>query len=139
MPKPRVKKYKPPKKGGEESSSDEDEFDTLRIYVYHGPSRLPDPDYIAEFDVVITSYNTLALEYRRQGGCEDTPVETAANSDEEFGDTSLNSRAVKPEVEAEIKASEVNNALARKKKGKMLEKSPLQSLDWFRVVLDEAQ
>lgn len=140
LPKPTVKKWKPPKKDGEDDSDMEDEFDKLRIYIYHGPSRIPDPSFIAEFDIVITSYNTLALEFRRQGGGgDDTPTETATNSDEDFGDTSLNPRAVKPEVEAEIKAAEVSSALLKRKKGKMVEKSPLQSLDWFRVVLDEAQ
>lgn len=151
MLKPAEKKWKVPKRTNASSSDeDEDDFDTLRIYIYHGPSRCSDPEIIADFDIVITSYNTLANEYSKSNAsCEDTPVDTAQNSDgdgdEEMGDTSLNSRAVKPEVEAEIKAIEVAEALRKKKKGpkglsvKAPEKSPLQSIQWFRVALDEAQ
>jgi SNF2 family DNA or RNA helicase len=146
MLKPAEKKWKVPKRSSGSSSDDDDEFDALKIYIYHGPSRCSDPVIIADFDIVITSYNTLANEYSKaNASCEDTPVETANNSDEEFGDTSLNPRAVKPEVEAEIKANEVAEALRKKKKGpkggalKIPEKSPLQSIQWFRVALDEAQ
>lgn len=153
-PKTVEKKWKPPKKDGEDSDSNDDDFETLKVYVYHGPSRRPDPDFIGDFDIVITSYNTLALEYARQGAVsgEDTPATpgetTTANSGDEVdvnGDASLNSRAVKPEVEAEIKAQEVADALRKsRKKSKTMkvgrsETSPLQAIDWFRVVLDEAQ
>ena len=146
-PKEVTKRWKPPKKDGESSEDDED-YDTLKVYIYHGSSRRSDPDFIGDFDVVVTSYNTLALEYRRQGSGDATPaspVETAANSDDDTpkGDTSFSGIATKPEVEAEIKAAEVADALLRKKrKGKgakiPFETSPLQAIDWFRVVLDEA-
>lgn len=147
--KPPEKVWTAPKRNGE--SSDEegyDEFGALKIYVYHGPSRTPDPAVIADFDIVITSYNTLANEYSKSGGasCEDTPADTANNSDEEL-DVGFNAGATptKPDVEAEIKANEVLEALRKKKKGpkgvvaKAVERSPLQSIKWFRVVLDEAQ
>jgi SNF2 family DNA or RNA helicase len=148
MLRPPEKTWKVPKRKNKDStSSDEDEFDALKIYIYHGPSRCPDPNVIADFDIVITSYNTLANEYSKSGGasCEDTPADTACNSDDEFGDSSLNPAGIKPEVEAEIKANEVADALRKKKKGakgsavKPVERSPLQSIQWFRVVLDEAQ
>ena len=156
-PKNIEKKWKPPKNGDDDDSDDEDIFDTLRVYIYHGPSRRSDPEFIATFDVVITSYNTLALEFTKQNstGADETlttPGETAANSGDEWsvepfsGGTSITSAAVKPEVEAEIKAVEVADVLRQpKKKGKALKKvgpeqtSPLQAIDWFRVVLDEAQ
>ncbi|ORX34003.1 SNF2 family N-terminal domain-domain-containing protein [Kockovaella imperatae] len=147
-PKEVTKKWKPPKRDGESSDEDED-FDTLKVYIYHGASRRADPDFIGDFDIVVTSYNTLALEYTRQRSGDATPAspsDTAPNSDDDLpkGDTSLNGRPTKPEVEAEIKAAEVADALLRKKrKGKgtakaTFETSPLQAIDWFRVVLDEA-
>ncbi len=147
------KKWQPPKTDRDDDSDEEDIFDTLRVYIYHGASRRSCPIFLSSFDIVITSYNTLALEFTKQcsTGGDDTPgTETGANSDDEgmfdvAGDTAINSRAVKPEIEAEIKAAEVADALRKsKKKGKTKRAgpewtSPLQAVDWFRVVLDEAQ
>ncbi len=38
----------------------------LRVYVYHGNARRPDPAFLADFDAVITTYSTLATEYSKQ-------------------------------------------------------------------------
>jgi len=38
----------------------------LRVYVYHGTSRRPDPNFLADFDAVITTYSTLASEFSKQ-------------------------------------------------------------------------
>ena len=38
----------------------------LRVYVYHGNSRKPDPTFLADFDAVITTYSTLAVEFSKQ-------------------------------------------------------------------------
>ncbi|KAG0230048.1 hypothetical protein BGW41_002636 [Actinomortierella wolfii] len=66
------------------------------VYVYHGGTRVSDPRYLAQFDVVITTYNLLGSEYSRE--CK--------------GRDSENGPSKHP--------------------------SALQSVDWFRVVLDEA-
>lgn len=139
------------KRNGQDSSDEEDaDFDLLRVYIYHGPSKISDPAFLADFDIVVTSYNTLALEYSRMSVApsdDPTPADTAENSDDEsvpvLGDTSLNSRATRPEVEAEIKAVEVAEKLQKKKgrgvAAKKSEMSVLQAVNWFRIVLDEAQ
>ena len=152
-PRDTAKKWKKPtKKDTEGSDEDDEDFDTLRVYIYHGPARRPDPEFIGDFDVVITSYNIVATEYGKQDSVNDestTADTTAGNSDEETApDNAANTNpgANKPEVEAEIHAIEMRDAMLKKKitksrgSSKSAEQlSPLQAIDWFRVVLDEAQ
>jgi SWI/SNF-related matrix-associated actin-dependent regulator of chromatin subfamily A3 len=149
-PKVIEKKWKPPKKAGESSDDDDDDdFDLLKVYIYHGAARRADPAYLAEFDIVVTTFSTLANEYSKQGGDDDGPgpgEETAQNSDGEMeGERPMTSSKIQPDVEAEIKANEVADMLRKKKKGgkagakKPAETSALQAVDWFRIVLDEAQ
>ncbi|WVQ75915.1 hypothetical protein IAR50_005550 [Cryptococcus sp. DSM 104548] len=137
-PKKIERKWKPPKAEGEESDNEDlDNFDLLRIYIYHGPSRRPDPRFISEFDIVITSYNTLANEFSKQTGAEteaNTPGETANNSGDDVPESKKVDTAIKPgEVAAAIKGGKKGRG-----KAKGMETSPLQAIDWFRVVLDEA-
>lgn len=151
------------RRGISDDEDDEtDDFDVLRVYIYHGPSRIPDPKYLAQFDLVITSYNVLALEYSKMcvnlqnddstpGSSEAsravTPAETPVEGDApDMLDTGMAVDGVDTAVEAEIKEQEFTEKLRRdlKKKGravsaKKAEASPLQEVDWFRVVLDEAQ
>ena len=113
----------------------------LRVYVYHGNSRKPDPLFLADFDAVITTYATLASEYSKQtrstdsGKCEqdeDGPY----GSDDEFVETDeCGNLAPKPKVtKCGVKR---RKAVANPTGGELT--SPLQSVNWFRVVLDEAQ
>jgi SWI/SNF-related matrix-associated actin-dependent regulator of chromatin subfamily A3 len=137
---------RPSKPKARDESSDDD-FDKLKVYIHHGNMRRMDAAYMADFDIVITSYNTLALEYsKQQGSCGDetpvTPGDTAGNSDDDTPVGTVNGH-VKPEVQREINSMEVADALLKKgkKKGRATkdQASPLQAIDWFRVVLDEAQ
>lgn len=113
----------------------------LRVYVYHGNSRKPDPLFLADFDAVITTYATLASEYSKQTrstdsgkgeqdedghyGSDDECVET-----DECGNQFPKSRVTKCGTK---RKKAVNNSAS----GELT--SPLQSVNWFRVVLDEAQ
>ncbi|KAJ3135495.1 hypothetical protein HDU90_003898 [Geranomyces variabilis] len=45
----------------------------LTCYVYHGPQRKQDPTYLKSFDVVITTYNVLALEYGKEIKAAESP------------------------------------------------------------------
>jgi len=38
----------------------------LKLYVYHGGQRVTDPSFLAQFDIVITTYNLLGTEYSKE-------------------------------------------------------------------------
>ncbi|KAJ7042414.1 SNF2 family N-terminal domain-containing protein [Mycena alexandri] len=94
----------------------------LRVYIYHGNARKPDPAYLADFDAVITTYATLASEFSKQN-------KSIASIDERGNQVLKLPKAKK-------------GGLKRKKSGfvsgGMEIVSALQSIHWFRVVLDEA-
>lgn len=120
---------------------------TLKLYVYHGASRRPDVNFLADFDAVITTYSTLATEYSKQvkssalyedDGSGEIDARAAA---EESGSESLsddgdggNSNVIKLK-EKKPKKRPPGAALA----AGLEVSSPLQQIHWFRVVLDEAQ
>jgi SWI/SNF-related matrix-associated actin-dependent regulator of chromatin subfamily A3 len=97
----------------------------LRVYVYHGNARRPDPAFLADFDVVITTYSTLASEYSRQTRSLDDGDDAASDSG--------NETTSKPAKLAKI------GKRKRPANNRTEATSPLQSVHWFRVVLDEAQ
>ncbi|OCK82369.1 hypothetical protein K432DRAFT_380483 [Lepidopterella palustris CBS 459.81] len=45
---------------------------SLRYYIYHGPGRIQDVDELAKYDIVITTYSTIATEYKRGKAVEKT-------------------------------------------------------------------
>jgi SWI/SNF-related matrix-associated actin-dependent regulator of chromatin subfamily A3 len=101
---------------------------SLSVHVYHGPSRCQDPTALANYDVVITTFSTLGAEYSKQARAEETSS-SEDNSDLEMLDA--NGQSTKPAKKP------------RKKRPKPPPgtncTSPLQEIEWFRVVLDEAQ
>ena len=113
----------------------------LRVYVYHGNSRKPDPLFLADFDAVITTYATLASEYSKQtrstdsGKGEQDEDGSYASDDECVETDECGNLAPRPRVtKCGVKRKKgVTNPAG----GELT--SPLQSVNWFRVVLDEAQ
>ncbi|TFY59845.1 hypothetical protein EVJ58_g5522 [Rhodofomes roseus] len=109
----------------------------LRVYVYHGNARRPDPTFLADFDAVITTYSTLASEFSKQ-----TKSMASAEDDDDEDDNSSDGERLEVDERGNqfIKLSKPKKAGKKRKKcGNGVEvTSPLQSVDWFRVVLDEA-
>jgi SNF2 family DNA or RNA helicase len=109
----------------------------LKVYIYHGNTRRLEPRYLANFDVVITTFSTLASEFSKQT--------KSARPDEDEGDSSDDIVAVDGEMPGThtIKMAKPKKNLKRKKTvngtATPTACSALQAVHWFRVVLDEAQ
>ncbi|TBU34696.1 SNF2 family N-terminal domain-containing protein [Dichomitus squalens] len=109
----------------------------LRVYVYHGNARRLEPTFLADFDAVITTYSTLASEFSKQ-----TRSMEAADDDEEDDADGVGSEGF---IEVDGSGQPITKSKGKKPKkrkkacGSAIEAtSPLQSIHWFRVVLDEA-
>ncbi|KAI0785070.1 P-loop containing nucleoside triphosphate hydrolase protein [Abortiporus biennis] len=112
----------------------------LKVYVYHGNSRRPDPAFLSDFDAVITTYATLATEYSKQ-----MKSVTSGDDDDDGGASSDGIIEVDERGNQIVKLPKPKKTGVKKRKkgvsacplGTELS-SPLQSVHWFRVVLDEA-
>lgn len=110
----------------------------IRVYVYHGNARTPDPAFLADFDAVITTYATLASEFSKQNrsgaGAEED------DDDDSDGGPDFDESGLVPSTNgsATLKKGK-SKGTKRKKGGGPEQSSPLQMVHWFRVVLDEAQ
>ncbi|GAA5859731.1 hypothetical protein JCM8547_007003 [Rhodosporidiobolus lusitaniae] len=141
-----------PKKASKSSSSSSRK-PALSIYIYHGNSRLSSPHKLADFDVVITTFSTLGAEYSKQQRAEEEREdeeerEKKKREEEEEGVMEVYGFGPDGEVLTRPPVLEGEEEGAGKgKKGKGTRKrkrvegsgvSPLQAVQWFRVVLDEA-
>jgi SNF2 family DNA or RNA helicase len=114
----------------------------LRVYVYHGNARRPDPAFLADFDAVITTYATLASEFSKQNRSI-----ANAEADEEDEDCSSDGGGVEIDERGNpvLKLPKAKRQPLKRKKFPLLSNggveatSALQTIHWFRVVLDEAQ
>ncbi|BGP47440.1 hypothetical protein JCM10450v2_003292 [Rhodotorula kratochvilovae] len=129
----------------------------LKIYIYHGASRCCDVQKLADHDVVITTFSTVGTEFSKQQRAEeareDEEEKQAQKAQEEedgimqvFGFAADGSILERPPGEVIDAEAEAAAAAAEKAKNKRKRKrpvdgsgvSPLQAIQWFRVVLDEA-
>ena len=130
----------------------------LKIYIYHGAQRCSDVARLADHDVVITTFSTVGTEFSKQVRAEeereDEEEKQAQKAQEEedgimqvFGFAADGSILERPpgevvDEEKDKKAAAAKAKAKNKRKRKRVEGlgvSPLQAIQWFRVVLDEAQ
>lgn len=130
------------------------------IYLYHGSSRITDPHELAQFDIVITTYSTLASEFAHQSvwanGNDSDDEESGTPQAETHEDdvllvdvngkpleakTAAQKAAVARRTQQEAGGSKATNGSKRGKRKADLSReseNPLQRIEWFRIVLDEA-
>ncbi|KZS95776.1 hypothetical protein SISNIDRAFT_494062 [Sistotremastrum niveocremeum HHB9708] len=118
---------------------------SLRVYVYHGNARRPDPKFLADFDAVITTYATLASEYSKQSrSLADDEDEQGQEPDIQVDDDGIEEVDMhgNPIIRLVPSGRKKGSLCGMKRKkcsgGKEEATSPLQMIHWFRVVLDEA-
>ncbi|KAL0951422.1 hypothetical protein HGRIS_008114 [Hohenbuehelia grisea] len=111
----------------------------LRVYVYHGNARRPDPAFLADFDAVITTFATLASEFSKQN--RSIASADAEEEEEEGGNSDVGGMDFDEHGNDVIRLPKAKKSGKRKKpcSASTVEcPSALQSIHWFRVVLDEA-
>lgn len=112
------------------------------IYIYHGPSRATNVRYIANNDIVLTTYSTLGSEFANQttwvtdDSKADGKKRGGSSDDDNHADDDdilmVNGNGIPLQDEAGKKGKK------RRRKPAKEAYNPLQRIEWFRVVLDEA-
>ena len=120
----------------------------LSIYVYHGTSRTADPVKLANHDVVLTTFSTLGSEYSKQIKTlekreeeEDKARERAEMEQEEQENGVEVLYGLGPNGEPLTEKPEEEKPKPKRKRKRVEGNgiSALQAVQWYRVVLDEAQ
>ncbi|XP_022141407.1 helicase-like transcription factor CHR28 [Momordica charantia] len=108
----------------------------LLVLIYHGGSRTRDPDELAKYDVVLTTYSIVTNEVPKQPLVDEDDAEE--KNGERYGlssDFSINRKRKKTSMGSK------KSRKGRKGTGISIEcdSGPLARVGWFRVILDEAQ
>ena len=117
----------------DEHWSDEDR---PSVCIYHGPGRLTDAAAIADHDIVMTTYATLASEYAQSIADEEGEAVGEGGSGATSGAVSDADDAFL--VDAKAGRGKGGATGKKRKTGEERTKSAIQQIEWFRIVLDEA-
>ncbi|XVF44603.1 hypothetical protein PTKIN_Ptkin02bG0137500 [Pterospermum kingtungense] len=109
----------------------------LSVLIYHGGSRTKDPSELAKYDVVLTTYSIVTNEVPKQ----------AIVDDDENDEKNWEKYGLSSEFSINQKKKKTSNVGKKGKKGrKGIDGSVIDSdvgalarVNWFRVILDEAQ
>ncbi|VVA14792.1 PREDICTED: helicase mRNAion factor [Prunus dulcis] len=109
----------------------------LRVLIYHGGSRTKNPEELAGYDVVLTTYSIVTNEVPKQ------PLVDDDESDEKNGEK----YGISSEFSINKKRKKAPVVSKKGKKGRKgidsssfdCSSGPLARVGWFRVILDEAQ
>lgn len=121
------------------------------IYIYHGSSRATNVKWIANHDIVLTTYSTLGSEFthqstwvtddthsdsKKRGGKKDGRSNSA--SDDQADDEDEDDILMVNHIGIPIEGQDDKKGKKRRRKPAKEALNPLQRIEWFRVVLDEA-
>lgn len=117
--------------------------DRPSIYIYHGSGRLTDALEIAEYDIVMTTYATLATEYAHsiaedEDGSDDGNTDglQSRGDDDDVTIVDANGRSFGGDDQEDGRKKKKGGKKRKAQEDRPL--SPLQQIEWFRIILDEA-
>lgn len=123
----------------------------LSVLVYHGANRIRNPEELASYGVVLTTYAIVAMEVPKQPTEKEELAEKISGGQICSGGLVLNSKSGSSRNSGGMKVGEIKKVKGKRRGKRKLEvgeddeevlapgSGPLARLAWFRVVLDEAQ
>lgn len=113
----------------------------LSVLVYHGSNRTKDPEELAKYDVVLTTYSIVSMEVPKQPLPDERDLDKKNPSDFDVPPPFRTSKPKKPKKTTDNGKKGRSNGKGRLVEGEngSVDSGPLARVNWFRVVLDEAQ